>query len=94
MAHLAIPGMFWRRIIDNLHHVRGLEPPRDVLGRVSGHSWEYNQYYPHWQIFFGTTKYFSDGQIFLWLAIQAVSGIMRLLSRVFLHRSANLSSFN
>ena len=73
-AHLAIPGVFWRRIIDNLHHVRGLEPPRDVLGRVCGDSWQHNQYYPHWQIFFGTTKYFSDGQIFLWLAMQGVSG--------------------
>ena len=73
-AHLAIPGVFWRRIIDNLHHVRGLEPPGDVLGRVCGDSWQHNRYHPHWQIFFGTTKYFSDGQIFLWLAMQAVSG--------------------
>ena len=40
LGDLTVPGVLGGRIVDYLHHVRGLEPPGDVLGGVSGNSWK------------------------------------------------------
>ena len=27
LGDLTVPGMLWRRVVHDLHHIRGLEPP-------------------------------------------------------------------
>ena len=40
LGDLPVPGVLRGRIVNYLHHVRGLEPPGDVFRGVSGNSWK------------------------------------------------------
>ena len=40
LGDLAVPGVLGRRVVNNLNHVGGLEPPGDIFGCVGGNSWK------------------------------------------------------